>query len=267
MARDRQGFFTHLIKTAIVSVIIGMIFFKTEFTRDTLMNYKGAAIRATGDMSYIYLYPSIFCLLADLPAVIREYQSNTYAPSAYFLAVVLTDSMQYLIHPTVYSLIVYNMAGYSRTFSQFILFSLLNIVVVNVSTSVAYAAASICGRLTLAVVLTPMLVQPLFVFAGFFIDLRTVPIYFKVFTHISWFKYAYEAHLIILLEPIKSVVDSPTSYTQNATLYSSKNGTDVLLSLGFHPNLLITNFVILIIIIILIRSIALLAFITRIQRS
>uniref|UniRef100_A0A0N4W1F2 ABC2_membrane domain-containing protein n=1 Tax=Haemonchus placei TaxID=6290 RepID=A0A0N4W1F2_HAEPC len=202
-----------------------------------------------------------------LPAVIREYQANTYAPSAYFLAVVLADSVQYLIHPTIYSLIIYLMAGYSRSFSQYLLFNLLNITVANVSTSVAYAAASICGRLTIAVIFVPMVINSSLIFAGFFIDLRTIPVYFAVLPHLSWFKYAYEAYMIVLLKPIEEIVGCPSENPYDATVCSAKNGVEVLLSLGFHPGFYLVNFTILLIFIIFIRGIALIAFSIRVRRS
>nr|CDJ80755.1 unnamed protein product [Haemonchus contortus] len=267
MLRDRQGFLTRLTKTIIISFISGLIYFNTKFTKDTLMNHKGAAIHAVSDMSYIYLYLSIYVLVNDLPAVIREYQANTYAPSAYFLAVVLADSVQYLIHPTIYSLIIYLMAGYSRSFSQYLLFNLLNITVANVSTSVAYAAASICGRLTIAVIFVPMVINSSLIFAGFFIDLRTIPVYFAVLPHLSWFKYAYEAYMIVLLKPIEEIDGCPSENPYDATVCSAKNGVEVLLSLGFHPGFYLVNFTILLIFIIFIRGIALIAFSIRVRRS
>ncbi|KAK6013782.1 hypothetical protein OSTOST_20877, partial [Ostertagia ostertagi] len=104
------------------------------------------------------------------------------------------------------------------------LFNLMNVLMTNLSASVAYAAACLCGELSVAVSFVPLILTPLFVFAGFFVDLRSVPLYFKPLTYISWYRYAYEAHLILLLEPIEEIPGCPSSSESDAFVCSAKNG-------------------------------------------
>ncbi|XGW18842.1 hypothetical protein V3C99_002996 [Haemonchus contortus] len=256
-----------LVQVFAISMILGLIYFQSSFTKDSLMNYKGAALRATADMTYIFLFPCVYLFIAELPVVIREYQSHTYAPSAYFIGTSMASVLQYIIFPTMYSFILYLLAGYSGTVSQFCLFNLLNIVVANLAASVAYAAACIFGNQEMAVTFLPLILKPLFVFAGFLIDLRTVPIYFKPLTYISWYKYAYEAHLIILLNPIDTIPGCPSSKESDAMICSAKNGDEVLNLLGFDSNYFWINFAILLFILCFLRGLALVVFSLRIRHS
>ncbi|KAK6741498.1 hypothetical protein RB195_009386 [Necator americanus] len=257
-----------LIHICAISMILGCIYFDSRLTESTLMNYKGAALRAGTDMIYMFLFPCIFVFVAELPVVIREYQSNIYSPSAYFIATNAADAIQYIVFPTAYSIILYSLAGYSRSFQQYLEFNFVNIIVATLSASLGYAAACICGSKSIAVTYVPIVVSPLFVFAGLYIDLRTIPFYFQIFPHISWFKYAYEAHLIVLLTPIEEIEGCQTNKTYDSTsICSSNNGRDLLRSLGFYPDYYWVNVVILMMMIVFIRGLALLAFIIRVRRS
>ncbi|VDL77527.1 unnamed protein product [Nippostrongylus brasiliensis] len=251
----------------VISTIIGLVYFRTEFTKDTVMNHKGAAFRAVADMTFIFMFPCIYVFTEEIPIVVREFQANTYMPSAYYIALNFADTVQYLLLPMVYSTIVYLAAGYSGLFSQFIMFAILNIIVANVAASVAYAAACIFGSLSIAATYLPVITSPFLTFAGFFIDLRTIPLYFKFLTHLSWFKYAYESHLIILLKPVGSIPGCPSNNSHDAPVCSAKDGGELLTNLGFNKNVLWANVAILLLMIVLIRLIGLVAFSIRIRRS
>ncbi|VDK52064.1 unnamed protein product [Cylicostephanus goldi] len=76
----------------------------------------------------------------------------------------IIQTTQYLIFPTLYSIILYSLAGYSQSLSQYLKFNFLNIVVAMLSGSVGYAAGCICGTTAVATTYVPMIVSPLFVF-------------------------------------------------------------------------------------------------------
>ncbi|WKY00767.1 hypothetical protein Q1695_015082 [Nippostrongylus brasiliensis] len=265
--RNPMVLFVRLAQVVVISTIIGLVYFRTEFTKDTVMNHKGAAFRAVADMTFIFMFPCIYVFTEEIPIVVREFQANTYMPSAYYIALNFADTVQYLLLPMVYSTIVYLAAGYSGLFSQFIMFAILNIIVANVAASVAYAAACIFGSLSIAATYLPVITSPFLTFAGFFIDLRTIPLYFKFLTHLSWFKYAYESHLIILLKPVGSIPGCPSNNSHDAPVCSAKDGGELLTNLGFNKNVLWANVAILLLMIVLIRLIGLVAFSIRIRRS
>ncbi|KAJ1364126.1 hypothetical protein KIN20_024146 [Parelaphostrongylus tenuis] len=125
----------HNLVIKALSLITGSVYFQVEFTKDSLMNYKGSAMRASLDMVLIALYPCICVFTDELPVVIREYNTYTYHPTAYFVAINMADVAQYTILPTVYSVIVYLLAGYSKLFVQYFKFNVLNVTVANVAIS------------------------------------------------------------------------------------------------------------------------------------
>ncbi|KAL6728630.1 hypothetical protein Aduo_010386 [Ancylostoma duodenale] len=257
-----------LFQISAVSLILGFVYFDSKLTEDTLMNYKGASVRASADMIYVFLFPCIYIFIAELPVIIREYQANTYSPIVYFIAANAADSVQYVVFPTAYSLIVYSLAGYSRSFQQYLRFNILNVVVANLAASLGYAAACICGTAPIAATFVPMITSPLFVFAGFFVDLRSLPFYFKLFPHISLFKYAYEAHLTLLLTPIEEIEGCHKDRIYNiSSVCSLNNGSDILRSLGFNPDYYWVDVIILVGMILVIRGVALVAFTLRVRRS
>ncbi|CAJ0598144.1 unnamed protein product [Cylicocyclus nassatus] len=259
---------TRLVQICTVSLILGSIYYKSTLTERTLMNYKGSAMRASADMIYMFLFPCVFVFADELPVVVREYQANVYSPTAFFVAMNAADTTQYLVFPTLYSIILYSLAGYSKSLDQYFKFNLLNIVVATLSGSVGYAAGCICGTTAIATTFVPIIVSPLFVFAGFYIDLESIPVYFQMLPHLSFFKYAYEAHLIVLLSPVDTNDDCLGNKLLNSSWTTcTSQGEKVLKSMELDPSRYWVNVVILVSMMIAIRGIALLAFIIRIIRS
>ncbi|KAJ1371489.1 ABC-2 type transporter [Parelaphostrongylus tenuis] len=151
----------HIFKILALSLITGSVYFQVEFTKDSLVKYKGSAMRASLDMVFIVLYPCICVFNDELPVVIREYDTYTYHPTAYFVAINMADVAQYTILPTVYSVIVYLLAGYSKLFVQYFKFNVLNVTVANVAISAAYAAATLFGNKIAGTTFLPLFMSPL----------------------------------------------------------------------------------------------------------
>ncbi|VDM58143.1 unnamed protein product [Angiostrongylus costaricensis] len=106
---------------------------------------------------------------------------------------------------------------------------------------VGYAAACIFGDNITATTFFPLIVSPLLIlgmYTGFLIDVRSIPIYFKIFTPLSWFKYSYEAHLIVLLRPINEIKgDSPMKCQMISIWNKSKKGNKNELVMDFKVNM------------------------------
>uniref|UniRef100_A0A0N4W1F1 ABC2_membrane_7 domain-containing protein n=1 Tax=Haemonchus placei TaxID=6290 RepID=A0A0N4W1F1_HAEPC len=175
----------------------------------------------------VVLFILIQLFIAELPVVIREYQSHTYAPSAYFIGTIHNGNGLHLQRRMI--------PRYVRLDSR-------------LWSSPKQAGAQ----------------EILSISAGFLIDLRTVPFYFKPLTYISWYKYAYEAHLIILLNPIDTIPGATVSASCTLPCVGS---FQVLNLLGFDSNYFWINFAILLFILFFLRGLALVVFSLRIRHS
>ncbi|KJH46499.1 hypothetical protein DICVIV_07448 [Dictyocaulus viviparus] len=133
--------------------------------------------------------------------------------------------------------------------------------------SPSYLAACVFGSNAVATTYFPLIVSPLLAMTGFYIDPRTVPVYFQFIPPISWFRYAYEAHLVVLFHPLSEIKGCPSNKTFDAIVCSANDGDELLQTQGIDHTSLFSNIIILLIMTIIIRLLALLAFIIRIRKS
>ncbi|CAJ0565614.1 unnamed protein product, partial [Mesorhabditis spiculigera] len=193
-----------LFQVMICAITIGAVYLQTPLRYNTIQNYVGVMFNNVRDMNFMFVFPCIMVFTSDLPVIIREYKSNMYLPAAYFIGKNLADTVQYLVFPFIYSVIIFFMtfrlsdldaAGEYTSWKKFGKYVLVNTCMATTSTSVGYAAACICGNLEIATQLVPLVVVPLLVLGGLFINLWTVPLYFRWIEYISYYRYAFEAHM------------------------------------------------------------------------
>jgi len=196
----RQPFLVYLnfISTAVISVMLGLVFYHTN------VNFGGIQNRM-GSMFFIVLYLGL-ASLSSVPVwnehkllFLRERASGAYGTMAHFTSVVLFDIVPMRIIPTCMFSVSFFMIGLSSTtdailhFPVFVLILVLaNAAAVSMSmcigacfpdTKIANAFAS------LAVLLTIM-------YSGFILSRHTMGAFSKVMSNLSYMSFAFEALLI-----------------------------------------------------------------------
>jgi ABC-type multidrug transport system permease subunit len=80
---------------------------------------------------------------------------------------------------------------------NFGLFLLMVILTSNTAISMGYFVSALCPTIALAMAITPMVVIPLMIFGGFFLNSESVPLYFIWLEKISFLRYAFENVIVI----------------------------------------------------------------------
>lgn len=115
-----------------------------------------------------------------------------YKPSPYFWAKIVSELPFSIFTPTVYGCIIYYAIGYSQNdVSQFFIFLGIVILIYNASSGYSLIISASFSDKQLAVTLTPVLIIPFMLFAGFFVASSQIPAYMKEFEWLSIFKYGY----------------------------------------------------------------------------
>jgi hypothetical protein len=129
----------------------------------------------------------------ERPVFLREVNNNMYNVAPYFWAKIISELPFSILTPTVFGCIVYYAIGYTPMFENFVIFLLILILIYNASSGYSLIISASFSDKQLAVTLTPVLIIPFMLFAGFFVSAENIPVYLREFEYLSIFKYGYQA--------------------------------------------------------------------------
>merc|ERR1711937_1003381 len=98
-----------------------------------------------------------------------------------------------ILMPSVFGCITYSAVGLNMTAGHFFVFLLTLILIYNASSGYSLIISSIFSNKQVAVTLTPVLIVPFMLFAGFFVAASSIPKWLREFEYISIYKYGYQA--------------------------------------------------------------------------
>lgn len=149
----------------------------------------------TMNVSFNAIQNVILIFPDERPVFLREVNNNMYRCSPYFWAKVISELPFSIITPTIFGCITYYTIGFLPDFTHFLRFLLILILAYNASSGYSLIISASFSDKQLAVTLTPVLIIPFMLFAGFFVATSNIPIWMREFEYLSIFKYAYTALL------------------------------------------------------------------------
>lgn len=111
----------------------------------------------------------------------------------YFWAKIMSEFPFSVAIPTVFGLICYFAVGLRPTAEAFFVYLLTLILIYNSFSGYSLIISASFSNKQLAVTLTPILIVPFMLFAGFFVSSANIPYWLKEFEYLSIIKYGYQA--------------------------------------------------------------------------
>jgi len=156
----------------------------------------------------------------ERPVFLREVNNNMYKVGPYFWAKISSEMPFSIMMPSIFGCIVYFAVGLNTANAGcFFVFLLTLILIYNAASGYSLIISAIFSNKQVAVTLTPVLIVPFMLFAGFFVATSSIPIWLREFEYISIYKYGYQA----LMQ--NEFVDNPAfpCYTEYLSLHPSTN--------------------------------------------
>jgi len=132
----------------------------------------------------------------ERPVFLREVNNNMYNVGPYFWAKIISELPFALATPSIFGSIVYFTVALNPGVNHFLLFLATLILIYNASSGYSLIISASFSDKQLAVTLTPVLIIPFMLFAGFFVSASSIPWFLKEFEYLSIFKYGYQALLL-----------------------------------------------------------------------
>lgn len=193
LLRLPQTSYVKLLTTCITAVFAILLFFNTGTDAPGVQNIQGSLFFITMNIAFNAIQNVILIFPDERPVFLREVNNNMYKTSPYFWAKILSELPFSIMTPTIFGVIVYFAIGYNPDFGTFLIFLLTLILIYNASSGYSLIISASFSDKQLAVTLTPVLIIPFMLFAGFFVSSDKIPIFLKEFEYLSIFKYGYEA--------------------------------------------------------------------------
>lgn len=158
-----------------------------------VQNTQGGLFFITMNISFNAIQNVILIFPDERPVFLREVNNNMYRCSPYFWAKITSELPFSIVTPTIFGCIVYYTIGLYPPFVNFLRFLLILVLAYNASSGYSLIISASFSDKQLAVTLTPVLIIPFMLFAGFFVASSAIPKYLLEFEYLSIFKYAYQA--------------------------------------------------------------------------
>ncbi|XP_044261652.1 protein white isoform X2 [Tribolium madens] len=249
-----------LLQTLIISLVIGAIYFGQVLNQDGVMNINGVLFVFLTNMTFQNVFAVINVFSGELPVFLHEHRNGMYRPSIYFISKTLAESPIFIIIPVILTSVCYFMIGLNSQGFRFYIACGIMILVANVAISFGYLISCVSRSVSMALSIGPPLVIPFLLFGGFFLNVSSIPVYFKWLSYLSWFRYGNGALMINQWENVTNI------QCPNADLPCPKDGHVILEIFHFSEADFVMDVVMLAVLIIGFRLVAFLALIVKTYR-
>jgi len=123
----------------------------------------------------------------------REHDARMYGLPAYFMAKSIIDVPILFIVPFLMASIVYFAVGLQATFSHFITTVACMVLLTGCGHSLGLWAAATFANVNIALAVMPLLILPMMIFSGLFVNIATLPVWIAWIKWLSPMKYGFVA--------------------------------------------------------------------------
>ena len=120
-----------------------------------------------------------------------------YRVVSYFFGKLLAELPMNLIVPILFMSIDYFLIGFNNHAKNIIMAYVIAIIGYNAASAFALLLSSFISDKSVAVSLTPVIIVPFFLLAGFFVNQSNIPVWLYEFEYLSIFRYMFQAFCIV----------------------------------------------------------------------
>lgn len=202
VVRLPQTSYVKLTTTIVTASFVAFFFFRAgkelplsdqtapNFERQ-FQNLQGGLFFMTMNITMNAIQNVILIFPEERPVFLREVNNNMYRVGPYFWAKVISELPFSIMMPSVFGCITYFCLFLNPKASHFFVFLITLILIYNASSGYSLIISATFSNKQVAVTLTPVLIVPFMLFAGFFVAADTIPKWLREFEYLSIYKYGY----------------------------------------------------------------------------
>uniref|UniRef100_A0AC35TRD7 ABC transporter domain-containing protein n=1 Tax=Rhabditophanes sp. KR3021 TaxID=114890 RepID=A0AC35TRD7_9BILA len=223
LSREPFLFRARLVQVGILGSIVMTMFWNQQLNSTTIQNFEGLIYIHMLHLG-MFMMSTTQTITSDLPLAFREHKAGVYDLTSYYSAKSVAEIPQMSLFVLMYSVMVYWSTGLYRDIYSFIRYFISNWFSMNISISLAYTAACIFVHEHESLLCLTIVGYPMVLFAGFYIRIEAIPLYYQWLSKLSWYQYSFGAlysnqfiNVGDIKGCVKKVVDSGGAFLKEIT--------------------------------------------------
>ncbi|CAK4086624.1 unnamed protein product [Aphanomyces euteiches] len=244
LVRDHMAFKARFFQSIFISVIVGLIYLNLEISQTGIQSFSGVLFFVTINQVFSSANSEFIAVPLELPIMSREYSGGLYGSSIWYFAKNVSELSFQIFFPMIFLIPLYFMVGFGSTNATlFFTFYLFLVLLNSTATGLGYMVSCMVRRADLAPVIGIVIILPLVLFGGLFINADNTPKYFIWLEYISPLKYAYRGVMRAFWTSVATIPCDPTrasctstgeAVLKNASLDKASLTVDALALVGIN---------------------------------
>lgn len=216
--RDPVFFKLRILQTVVFSIFVGILFFQTENDQIGVQNKNGALFFIVINQIMSNTFSTIQIFPQSLETFEYDYRRKKYPLFNYYLVKTTTDLPFQIFNSALFGVVSVLITAITNHIAEFV----ITLVVISVTAaSFGYFVSTLSKDTNVSLVITNLMVLPMMLTSGFFMNNDSVPFYIEWIQYINPFYYGYNALSQIIWKSVEIECE-----TQNVCTYLT--GDDVL---------------------------------------
>ncbi|KAH7487809.1 ABC transporter ATP-binding protein/permease wht-1 [Phytophthora ramorum] len=229
LLRDKTALRLQSVQTLVTTLLVGIIFFQLTLDQQGVSNFSGAFFYIVTEQVYGASMPAIMSVPMELPIVYREYDIGIYSVASWYAAKNLCELPQQIVLPIISLLPLYFLVGIGHDFSMYIQMQVVMILLHSSCVAFGYCISCVCRRIDIAPLAGNIVLMPLLLLGGLFIDPSDVPGVLRWVQYITPFRYGYYGLMRVFWRRVDEISCDDVAVGETCT---ARTGLDVLANKG-----------------------------------
>ncbi|XP_026329157.1 protein scarlet [Hyposmocoma kahamanoa] len=262
IVRDPRVQLLRIIQKLAIAFTAGLCFLGTaRLTQAGIQDVQGALFIIIAENTFSPMYSVLHMFPEEFPLFHRELKAGLYSTPIYYIARMIALFPGLIVEPTLFTLVVYWIAGLRSTLYAFSFTVFIAIMVLNVAIACGCFFSCAFGSMPIAIAYLVPFDYSLMMTSGLFVKLSSIPKYVSWIRHLSWLMYSNEAMSIIQWDGVQNI----TCATEQIPCIST--GDEVLNQYDFQISHLWTDVIALVVLYLAFHLLALIALQYRTRRK
>ncbi|XP_047504405.1 protein scarlet [Pieris napi] len=231
--RDPNVQLLRIAQKLAIALTAGLCFIGTaRLTQAGIQDVQGALFIIIAENTFSPMYSMLHIFPEEFPLLYRELRAGLYSTPIYYVARMIALFPGLVIEPSLFTLVVYWIAGLRSTLYAFGFTVFLSILVLNVAIACGSFFSCAFGSMPVAIAYLVPFDYSLMMTSGLFIKLSSIPKYISWIRHLSWLMYSNEAMTILQWDGVQNI----TCLTDETGAPCLSTGDEVLSMYDFTTN-------------------------------
>ena len=194
--KDKRQAKVRVVQVCFIGILVGSIYWRMENSQVRVQDKLSVIFLIILALSMSSIMSTALTLPVEKAMLTREYANGYYSIFAYFSARISVLMLFQIFYSVLLVLVSYFSVGLRDNAESFFVFAAVVAILSVLAGTFGFTAGVVVANPQQAVAAVPMIIMPLVIFAGLFIPLDNIPVYWVWLYYISFFQYGLQIAMV-----------------------------------------------------------------------